>query len=204
MVSYSKRENFFQKAEWTWMVEDAGLRVRDCHGADYLVPWSDVTAIRIATAPTNMKPWRQLMALKLRAGGEMVIDNVHFAGVGEFQYRAETFAPFVRTVVEKLAARSPDMQCNLGAQTVGYWTSMALLTAGAIGLGLVLLAVPFEGIPGIAWIKIGLVAAMVPALILWIVKARPRGVRITEVPESALPRAFASAPSRQPAAPRTE
>jgi hypothetical protein len=204
MVSYSKRSNLFQKAEWTWRVGDGGLHVRDCHGAAYVVPWTEVTKVRLAYAPTRFKMWRHMIELKFRDRTNMVIDNVHFAGIANFENRSDTYTPFVRAMIEQIAAKAPDARCSLGAQVVGYWLAMAFLAAVFTVLVALLLAIPIDGVPGVAWIKLGIIAFFIPALIGWAVKARPRGAKITEIPESAYPRISSPLAPREPHSPRTE
>lgn len=188
MISYSKRESLFEKGEWTWTVDDDALRVRDPKGGDSVMYWKEVEGVRLAYAPTRFKTWRHLLELKFRANGKMTIDNAHFAGVGNFEDRSAAYTPFVRAALAKVAQKAPDARCSLGAAPVGYWLAMIFVWAVFAALAAVMLAIPIDGIPGVAWVKLGIIAFFIPSLAAWMVKARPRGAKISEIPDSAFPR----------------
>ena len=61
------------------------------------------------------------------------------------------------------------------------------LVAGLVAVLLFML--PIDGVPGIAFIKLGLVALMAPPLFLWVAKSRPTGMPLADLPAGALPRA---------------
>lgn len=189
MAIYRQRRNFFEKAEWEWAATPGGLRVTDHHGQAFLTPWGSVAAVRVAYAPTRYKPWRHLLEFRLADGRKLTVDNVHFKGVADFENRSDSYTPFVRAALSELGRNSPKVRVRAGAAPVGYWVSaIFVLTVFAV-LAAILLAIPIDIIPGIAWLKMGLIAVSLPVLAFWFVRARPRSATLDTIPESSLPRA---------------
>lgn len=189
MAVYSQRRNLFETAEWVWSVQDGGIGVCDHTGAKVLARWENIASVRVAHAPTRYKPWRHLMELRMTDGAKLTVDNVQFKGLANFEDRSDTYAPFVRAALDAIAVKAPQARAMLGATPVGYWLSVVFLAVVAVALAMILMAVPIDGIPGVAWIKMGIIAFFIPQLVIWAVKARPRGVELGAIPDSALPAA---------------
>lgn len=186
-VSYAKRRNLFEKGEWEWRVTDDALVARDPKGAEDIGRWRDVVAVRLGFEPTRFKTWRHVIELRFRNGAKWQIDNVHFAGVGDFENRSASYNPFVHAVVAQLKAKAPDAKGRVGSAPVFYWVSVIGLSILFAFLGMLLLAIPIAEFPGMVWVKLGLIAFFLPTLFLWAKKGFPRGMKLDAIPKDALP-----------------
>lgn len=193
--SYSRRSNIFEKAEWVWVPDSDGIRETDPRGRHGLIPWEDILQVRLAFAPTGAKPWRYLMELKLRSGGKLTVDNVHFAGAGSFEDRTATYLPFVDAVLDRLRRWRPNVKVRAGSSPGAYWLQLLFVGAAFSLLAAVLLALPGVTIPGIAWVKLAIIAVSLPLLVRWAWRSYPRLCDLETIPASALPPAPAVKPS---------
>jgi hypothetical protein len=190
MIAYAKRENVFEKGERRWVVETGSLRQSWPQGGDLLLRWADVREIRLTYAPTRFKPWRHKLTLRGPAGA-WVIDNGHYAGVGDFQDRSDSFGLFVLACVERVAAHAPGAVARLGSAPLAYWAQLLFVGAAFSLLALVVVAFPVN-FSGLIWLKLLLVAAMLPVFLAFVVRSRPRRIALDiEAFRAALPKAAA-------------
>lgn len=188
MIAYAKRENLFEKGEHRWTVEPEGLRQSFPQGGEIGLRWDRVREIRLTYAPTRFKTWRHKLTL-VGPAGAWVIDNVHFAGVGNFEDRTATFAPFVLACVERVAALAPGATARLGSAPLADWAQLAFVAAAFALLALAVIALPVS-FSGMVWVKLLLVAAMMPVLLNFVVRSRPRRIALdVEAFRDALPKA---------------
>lgn len=184
VVTYSKRENAFEKGEHVWRVEDDCLVWTRPGGDSLTLLWKDVGAVRAAFAPTRWKTWRHVFELTTRKGATLVIDNAHFKSVGDFEDRSARFAPFVRACIARIVAQAPDARARIGAGPVNYFGQLAFVLAAMALLVFVLIALPTP-LGWLVLVKMALVAAMLPVAAVWAVRSRPRTVRLA--PDSFAP-----------------
>ena len=191
MIAYARRENLFEKGERRWIVEDTGLRQCWPQGGELLLRWADVREIRLTYAPTRFKTWRHKLTLRGPAGA-WVIDNVHYAGVGRFEDRSDSFGPFVLACVEQVAEQAPGAAARLGAAPLAYWAQLLFVAAAFSLLAMVVITLPVN-FTGMIWLKLALVAAMLPVLFVFVVRSRPRRISLhVEAFLEALPKAVAA------------
>lgn len=187
MLTYSKRKNLFEKGEREWRLEDKALVARDTKGAEQRYPFDQVKSVRLSFTPTNNTPFRHVTIIGMKDGRKVEFDNVHFAGVATFEDRSATYTPFARETVERIAKYSPTAEAHQGAPMGGYIGLIVLMVLVFAVLGLALLIVPVGDWSGIVWVKIGILLLFLPMLWQWVRKARPRGMKLTDIPADALP-----------------
>lgn len=184
VVTYSKRENAFEKGEHVWRVEDDCLVWTRPGGDSLTLLWKDVGAVRAAFAPTEWKTWRHVFELTTRKGATLVIDNAHFKSVGDFEDRSARFVPFVLACIARIVALAPDARARVGAGSASYFGQLAFVLAAMALLVFVLIALPTP-LGWLVLVKMALVAAMLPVAAVWAVRSRPRTVLLA--PESFVP-----------------
>jgi hypothetical protein len=189
-VVYRRRRNALTRAEREWRVEEAALVTRGASGRERRLAWEDVSSVRLSFAPTRFKPWRYLFSIEHRDGRKTQIDNAHYLGFARFEDRSESYAPFVRAAVARIAACNPKARALIGETTTRYFFLLlaALLGLGGVAFVLVALPTPLDGLPFAGLIKLGLVLAMLPVFARWVLGAMPRGVALDAIPPDALPR----------------
>ncbi len=188
-VIYLRRANRAARGEREWRVEDDALVTRGGSGNVRRTKWSEIVSVRLYHDPTPQKPFRYMFALKPRDKVTIEIDNAHYVGPGQFEDRSDTYTPFVRAALARVAERSPKAMALMGETPKRYFFLLLLSLIGLCGLAYVLVALPtpLDGLPNAALIKFGIVLLMLPLFWLWVLRAMPRGVPLDAIPERALP-----------------
>jgi hypothetical protein len=186
---YKRRQNAMSRGEREWRVEDDALVSRGARGDVQRTPWRAVACVRVAHAPTRLKPWRHVFELRLRDGRKIVLDNGHFVAMSNFEDRSESYTPFVRAALEKIHQANPKARALVGESP---WRYAAYLVAALVGLvaaatAIMLAPTPLDALPFAGLVKLALVLLMLPGFAYWILKAFPRGSPLDSVPERALP-----------------
>lgn len=173
-ATYSQRLSALEPNERIWTVNGEGLFATLADRRASAWRWRELRGIRLAWAPTRLKPWRRVAAFDFGPDGTVAIDNGHFAGMGDFEDRSGAFAGFIRTAITNAAAVNPSMRCDLGAPGLSYLALLlfAVASLGALAAALVALPLPFW--PWTAIVKLLIVVALVPAVVTWARRTRPR------------------------------
>jgi hypothetical protein len=207
MASYMKRQAVGDPAEWVYQIDPQGFFVRDAQGVVQKAHWTDLVELRLAQAPSKDRPFRHVTVVVHRNGRTWAIDNVSAISAAEYEDRSPDYAPFIRALFAEIGQRAPYARVKRGNSFLGYWSIVvAIGLLVAIGAGL-LIAVPVTGAPALVsgLLKLALLFLFVIPLWGWLADIRPRGVRISQLPDSAYPTATryqapppAPAPATQP------
>jgi hypothetical protein len=186
---YRRRRSAISRNEREWRVEPEGLATSSRPGEVRRVRWSDVACVRLCNAPTRVKPWRYVFELKLHNGRRVEIDNAHYLGSGGFENRSESYTPFVRAALARLAAVNPKARALIGETPVRYFLLLlaALIGLGAVAVALIAAPTPLDALPFAGLIKLAIILLMLPVFARWVIGAAPKGVALDAVPERALP-----------------
>ena len=188
--THAVRRSMLEKAECVWRIDPDALVTRDHRGVETRDRWGDVTAIRIASAPTRYQMWRHILLLTFKGGIKRLVQNSHFVGIGNFENRAATYAPFVREALRQVQKQAPNATARIGAGPIFYWSTVIILGLLFAGLAALLMFIPFDELGNASptiWVKIGILAVLLPVLFMWARKSYPRVVPLAQFPESALP-----------------
>ncbi len=189
MTTYRKRENFFEKGEREWRVDPHALVLRTPEGIEMAYAWCDVTTVRLRYAPTRAKTGRYVFDVAFKNGVDWSIDNIHFAGLADFEDRSAAYTPFVHAALARIKAEAPTAKAYAGATPLSYYGQSAFVLVAFAALAAVLITLPvLDGIPGVAIVKLLIVAATLPFLIKWLRTSYPRPIMIDAIPENALPK----------------
>jgi hypothetical protein len=171
---YRKRENLFVNGETEWRVADDALIRVTPDGKETRVPWRDVTSLRLRFYPTSAKPWLHEFHLAT-ASAAIVIDNCHFAGVGDFQDRSADYSAFVRAALAHIRACAPGATVALGSNPATFWTMMAFVAASMALLAAVLILIPLPApLPVVVIAKLAVFVIALVRLPRWIARNWPR------------------------------
>jgi len=175
-VEYRRRASLTETGEVVWRAFTDRLEQYGPDGVLRMtVPYRNVQAVRLAFAPGRFQTSRFLLELQ-GTRSELVLSNMHFAGIGNFEDRSETFLPLVRTVVAGIAAANPAARFSAAERPV-YYCLMLGFNAFAFGmLALLLLTLPIVpgNISASVIIKGAVILFTLPLLFSWAVHARPR------------------------------
>ena len=188
-IQYAKRVSRADRQDWGWWVDGDHLVESDGRGATRRTHLGDILEVQTAAAPAKFRSWRHQTILGLRDSRRIEIDNAHYVGVANYEERSESYAPFVRQLVDAIVRRAPYAKARRGASYLGYVAMLAFVFVLIALMAVLLFVLPIEGVPGIVFIKAGLIALMAPPLLAWVVKSRPSGMPLSQLPPGALPQA---------------
>lgn len=190
MIAYRKRENVFKKGESEWRVEPDALVYRDAAGRETRLAWGDVSFVRMQYAPTRLKSERYLFQIAGKRGTKFSFDNMHFAGIADFEERSATYTPFARAVLDKVKEAAPNAAVYLGASPASYVGQVAMVAVAFAALIAVFLTIPvFDSISESSWYKFGVVLVSLPFFVRWVYASFPRKARLDALPDYVLPKA---------------
>lgn len=182
VVTYSKRANAFESIPRSWHFEAERI-ICNRNGAAFAIPYDMIHELHFAYAPTRFAGSRYAMTISTSDGRTEVIDNVEFAGVGQFADRSADYQAAVATLTRRLADKGVRVAVTSG-RSWAYYILMAVLTG--IFLLLVLLTFLVGGVIGML-IKIVALTAMAPRLIRWFARNTPKTGTLTSLPSGSMP-----------------
>jgi hypothetical protein len=188
-VTYRRRRSAISRGEREWRVEADALTTRGPTGAERRYAWKEMVSVRLFHEPARDRPWRYVFELQPLHRRKIVIDNAHFIERGSYKERSDTYTPFVRAALARLAAENPKARALIGETPKRYFflLLLALIALGALAFALATVRTPIDGLAYAGLIKFGLIALMLPVFWRWVIRAVPRGVPLDDIPERALP-----------------
>lgn len=177
------------RSEREWRVEDDALVTRGVAGRDKRYRWRDFAGVRLFAHPLPNRAFRYVFELQPKHARKIIIDNAHFLGANAYEDRSESYTPFVRAVVARLAAENPRLRVLIGETSKRYFFLLigALIALGGLAYVLVAVRTPLDALPFANLIKFALILAMLPVFWRWVIGAIPKGVPPDAIPERALP-----------------
>lgn len=182
-VQYSVRRHAFEK-ERRWSLDDTGLawQAEDASGR---LDFAAIAAIRLQYGATRADFARYNCHVTGRSGAYTIV-STHFDSLGSFSDRRETYAPFVRALVARAAAANPQCRFHAGVGPAQFWLTVLFLFAA---LAIVAVAALSLGIPPLwyLYLKIAVIAVLLPVAFVWIKRNRPRRFDPKAIPADVLP-----------------
>lgn len=143
------------------------LRDSPAAGPDRIMrfPYRDIVQVRLYYAPSEYNVVRYCCALRLRTrmhiGHDLEIQSTHCTGIGSFEDRAATYAPFVRALIARVAAANPSARFRAGVHPVQYWLAPIVLLIAMTALAFML----SEPWGYSLWAKFAIFLLLIPLLI---------------------------------------
>ncbi len=179
---YEKIESKFEAAPHSWQLAPDGLLVTRA-GQAFTIPYSHITRLTLRFAPTRRKPRRYTVRVQAGSGAGAEIDNMSFAGIGNFEDRSFKYALLVHGLSQKLSAAGSACEV-VGGVSWPYYLFAA--GAGVFGLLIVLLTFLIGG-PILILIKVALIAVYLPRMVRWIKRNQPAQGTLTALPPGTVP-----------------
>jgi hypothetical protein len=188
-VIYRRRRSAISRSEREWRIEDEALVTRGGSGAERRQPWKEIVSVRLYYEPDRSRPWRHVLELQPLHGRKIRIDNAHCLGRRLFEDRSQTYTPFVRAALARVAAENPKARALIGETQKRYFLLLlaALVGLGALAFVLIAVRTPLDTLPYAALVKFAIILLMLPVFWRWVIGAMPRGVALDAIPERALP-----------------
>jgi hypothetical protein len=123
----------------------------------------------------------------LSTGAAETIRSTHYRGFADFEDRSATYVPFVRGLAARVAAANPGCRFLAGKRPLVYWAEHIFLLAMILLLVLVLGLVGEVGLSTLVWIKLSIIVAFVPIMILYTRKNWPRRLDPAAIEDDVLP-----------------
>jgi hypothetical protein len=186
-IAHSVRASALEP-EKTWKVSGDTLWMCIEGQPDIPLPLRAILKLRLSYDPSRIE--RNLFRCHLyNTGGKCAtIQNVHYQGIASFSDRSETYLPFTRALIDRLAAANPRCEFIAGTSHLSWWAHAAFLTV-AFGLLSLALFFLYTAVGPLAIIKLLIVAFFIPTTIRWFSKNRPKKFTPHTIPENLLPEA---------------
>jgi hypothetical protein len=186
---YTVRANVLEY-DTTWeLTPDAIVRTEPRRDGPFVfrIPYTAVKDIRLSYAPSRVDSARYRCDITPKSGGAIAILSTHYAGIGDFEDRAATYAPFVRELIARVAAANPSATFRAGKNPYLYVAEHLFLIAMAALLVFVLFLVGGAGLSDLVLLKLAIIAASIPLLVIYALKNWPRSFSPDTVPLDVLP-----------------
>ena len=159
----------------------------------FRIPLATVESVRLFYAPTRFQAGRYGCHIGLRGGHSLGLQNEHFEGFATFTDRSESYRSLVLALIRRRAAIGGGCRYLCGTSWLNWIVQTGILFAGFLLLAMALMAFgPITS--GMVLVKLGLIVAMVPVAVLWVLKNRPGTFEPSLVPDPLLPPPGAPAP----------
>lgn len=187
-VRFSARLNAFEKGERIWIADPDGLQEVWPDGQVRMLPWHALSVVIAGHSPSRLKPERYSVRFVFRhnsSGDTIVVDNMHFEGIGRFSARSPEYAGFIRGALSFAHAARPDAKYRGGTGMVSYGAQAGLAAATLL---LVAYAIMTFGLGGmVVWIKLALIAVLTVLVLRWAIRARPGRLNPLDIDTRFLP-----------------
>jgi hypothetical protein len=173
--------------EKTWKLDADTLWIHVEGQQDMPLPLASISKLRLSFDPGRAQ--RNLFRCHLyHAGGRCaVIQNVHYQGFASFGDRTDTYLPFVRALVSRLASVNPRCEFVAGTSHLRWWANAAFL-AVAFGFLAIVLVLLYSAVGPLALFKLLIIAFFIPTTIRWFTKNWPKKFSPHAIPENLLPK----------------
>lgn len=190
MIEYRKRESILEKTERLYRLTGDEVQMVRPDGYVWGLKLAEIATIRVAYAPTRAKTNRYLATITDHKKGRLQYDNMHFAGVADFEDRSVAFSEFTRFLIDRVRSASPQARLMAGAPAASYLGQLTLVAVVFFVLALVIFSLPVHAgnLAITFFIKAGIIIIFLPFLFRWIVKGRPRQIAFDAIPDDYLPR----------------
>lgn len=185
-VSHTVRVSALEP-EKTWKLDGDTLWMCVEGRPDTPLPLAAILKLRLSYDPGRIE--RNLYRCHLyNTGGKCaVIQNVHYQGIASFGDRTETYLPFARALITRLASVNPRCEFITGTSRLHWWANAVFLTVafGFLALALFFL---YTAVGPLAILKLIIIAFFIPTTIRWFAKNRPGTFQPHAIPEDLLPK----------------
>jgi hypothetical protein len=188
--TYVARANVLEhEAIWRLAPVTLELQGGPTAGPDVVMrfPYRDIVGVRLSYAPSRVDSARYRCDLSMRSGQQVAILSTHYAGIADFEDRAATYTPFVRALIAKVAAANPSARLRSGKNPIAYGAEHLFLLAMVALLVFVLSVTGFMPLSDSSWVKLFIIIAFVPLLVVYTRKNWPRGFKPAAIPKDVLP-----------------
>jgi hypothetical protein len=188
--TYVARANVLEhEAIWRLTSDALELQGGPTAGPDVVMrfPYRDIVGVRLSYAPSRVDSARYRCDLTMRSGGTIAMLSTHYAGIADFEDRAATYAPFVHTLIAKVAAANPSARFRSGKNPITYWAEHFFLLAMVALLIFVLSITGTMPLSDSSWAKLFIIIGFIPLLIVYTRKNWPNRFKPDAIPSDVLP-----------------
>lgn len=182
-VTHAVRKGVHEREERRWTCTPDALEVTQ-HGQTHRVPYARIAAMRLRYEPGRFATNRCMAEVVTDTGWSAAIDNQHWAGIAQFEDRSLTYRLVIEALLARLRTANPQARLETG-QGAALWLGMGCLMVALLGLFLAVLTI---GGPGIAMVKLAILAFFVPTMVRYLRVNRRRVLPISaDPPDGVLP-----------------
>jgi hypothetical protein len=172
--------------EKTWKLEGDTLWMCVEGQPDVPLPLSAILRLRLSYEPSRFE--KNLFRCRLyNTGGKCAtIQNIHYQGIASFGDRTDTYLPFVRALITRLASVNPRCEFISGTSRLVWWLYAIYLALAFVALAFALILL-YSAIGPTSLFKLLVIAFFIPTLYRWFKRNRPGKFSPHAIPGNLLP-----------------
>ncbi len=190
MLQYRRRDNFLDKVERVYQISGGCITEIRPHKTTEIM-FADVVEFRLCYLPTAEKPNRYMVTVKNTKGECIQFDNMHHRAKGGLEERSQAYRDFVSVLIDELRSAQPNLIVRSGGARWYYALRLAggLTVFTTVIAGLIFIPMPDGWMSPAGLIKVGALVVLLPLLLRWVVKIKPKIYPIADLPDRVLPSA---------------
>lgn len=177
-VHLVRPHTFASEQSYTLGPETLEVRHRD---KEVSIPYSDITSVRVISY-ANAGAVHYQCTVKTRSHGKLNLRSHHYRSLGNFEDRTGTYNPFVRELIRRVHAHSPDAQFLKGSGVIqALWAIVLLICVGGwIVFGAILLEGGADPMASVGFL--GVLVAATYFSFRWVQQSKPERFDPNELP----------------------
>jgi hypothetical protein len=188
-MTYTYRRSYFEKTK-TIAVEGDLLTVTEEGKPPISAPLKDIVRVRIAYEPTRAQDTLYTLHLWKRGHSKpmAIVHSASFRGFMSFEDQGPAYREFAKELHEKLRSARGATVFEAGVGAVKYWLNTIFMFAMLALMAVVLLTIGQEiEWGGLIYVKLTIIAAMLPLGVAWVLRNRPRPYDPAHIPPELMP-----------------
>jgi hypothetical protein len=184
--TYAARRSTFEKTT-VWRLHEAAMEIATEGTEPIRLAYADILRMRLTYDPTRLSDVRHRCEVTARDGRRFRIVSATYVRLATFESQAAVYVPFVRSLAARIAAANPQAAFLTGKSPPVYYAEQAILAALVVILAVVLFTI---GLPlsDLLFVKLILIATLVPFAVKYAVRNRPGRFDPQAIPDAVLPR----------------
>ncbi len=181
---YSFRPSLIEKERrWVLLSDTLAWSAEEFHDMTLL---SDIAEIRLEYSPTRYVARMYRCHIRTRSGKAWQLKNHHFAGVGQFEDRSETYRDLIENLIARVASQQPQCKFRGGVSWLN-WLFSTLFMCGSLFVLAIVLFYMWTAVGWLVIVKMLIIAFFLPRAFLWISRNRPKAIDPRNIPAELLP-----------------
>jgi hypothetical protein len=186
---YAFRLNVFTPEVTLWLGDD-GFQVMESGGQTRTYGYDQVSRVRLSYEPSRASAdlYFCRIYLKGRNAPALTVSSTYCRGILSFEPQLASYRATVERLHEKLAHKAKAVSYRAGVSNFAYWGNAVFIMISVVFAAVLLIPIA-AGITmtGLIWVKLAMIAFLLPLALSWFWANRPRDYDPAAIPSEVLP-----------------